>query len=139
MDERRPDTESDGSSDEESLPKASNETTEPDVPPPISDALSHVMERVLSRARRGVRRAIGAGRERLERRQAERDLEHFWMRLGKTAYRLVEAGELEHPALTKAMERIDILEQRIAEEERRAAASREEQRQSDLAGPEEGH
>jgi L-lysine 2,3-aminomutase len=82
----------------------------PEVPPPLSDTLEQVLRRIVYRGRQELRRATEASRDRVERRQARRDLEHFWVRLGKTAYHLVEAGEVDHPALRKAMTRIDDLE-----------------------------
>jgi hypothetical protein len=62
---------------------------------------------------RAVRRMMERGRSGLELRQLNKDLDHFWVRLGKTAYHLVVAGEIDHPALRKAMERIEELEGRI--------------------------
>jgi hypothetical protein len=70
-------------------------------------------ERVVRAVRRLVRQAAQSGRDRLELRQHEKDLEHFWIRLGKTARRLVEAGEIDHPALAQAIRRIDDLEAKI--------------------------
>src|SRR5690349_1134420 len=66
-----------------------------------------------SRMARAVRRIVERGRSGLERRQLHRDLDQFWVRLGKTAFRLVEAGEIDHPALRKAMDRIAELEGQI--------------------------
>ena len=80
---------------------------------PISEAVSSVLGRLIDRTRREFSRAASAGKNRLELRQLERDQEHFWVRLGKEAYHLVEAGEIEHPALRKAMGRIDDLQDRI--------------------------
>ena len=58
--------------------------------------------------------AVGVGRNQLRARALQRDLDHFWIRLGKTAWRLVEAGEVSHPALEKAVARIRELEEEIA-------------------------
>lgn len=81
--------------------------------PLFGDLIGRVFKRLARRSRAEFDRAAQSGKLRLELRQAQRDLDHFWMRLGRTASRLVEAGELDHPALRKAMERIDVLEARI--------------------------
>jgi hypothetical protein len=81
--------------------------------PAIGDLIGRVMRRFVQRGRDELDRAARTGRERLELRQLRRDLDHFWVRLGKTSYHLVHAGELDHPALRKAMARIDDLEARI--------------------------
>lgn len=92
-----------------------SEQAEPtDLSPLLGDLVTKALKRLVDRSRTGLRQAADTGRRRLELRQLDRDLEHFWMRLGKTTYHLVEAGELDHPALRKAMERIDELEARIA-------------------------
>ncbi len=57
----------------------------------------------MARGRTELDRAARSGRDRLELRQLNKDLDHFWVRLGKTARRLVEAGEIDHPALRKAI------------------------------------
>lgn len=81
----------------------------------LGDALVTVMKRVVRRGRSSLGRAAEAGRVALETRQKQKDLEHFWARLGKTAHHLVEAGEIDHPALRKAMDRIQLLEEELAE------------------------
>ncbi len=88
---------------------------EQQLQPILGDLLGRAVKRLVARGRRELGRAARTGRERLELRQAQRDLELFWVRLGKTAVRLVEAGEIDHPALRKAMARIDELEARIDE------------------------
>lgn len=89
---------------------------------PVSEVFSTLVNRLVFRGRRSLGRAARAGRTRLELRQLQRDRDAFWMRLGKTAYHLVEAGEIEHPALRKAMRRIDDLEGRIGALHARADA-----------------
>lgn len=81
--------------------------------PVLGEALSRVVRRLLNRGRAELGRAARSGRSQLELRQLEKDRDHFWVRLGKTASRLVEGGEIDHPALRKAMQRIDELEARI--------------------------
>ena len=68
---------------------------------------------LLHRGRRGIGRAADRSRVRLELRQLVRDRDAFWTRLGKTAYHLVEAGEIDHAALRRAMSRIAELDARI--------------------------
>jgi len=79
----------------------------------LNDTIGQVMRRLLSRGREELGKAADRGRTRLELRQLRSDRDHFWIRLGKTAYRLVESGEIDHPALHKAIGRIDELEDRI--------------------------
>lgn len=81
----------------------------------LGDALVHLMGRIARKGRASLGRAAEAGRVALETRQKQKDLEHFWARLGKTAHHLVEAGEIDHPALRKAMDRIEMLEEELAE------------------------
>ena len=81
--------------------------------PILQDALRGAIQRLIQGGRDGVQAAADASRTRLEIRQAHRDLEHFWIRLGKTTYHLAKADELDHPALVRAMEHIDDLEARI--------------------------
>jgi len=75
------------------------------------------MRRLVERGRFEMEKAANRGRLRLESRQLQRDRDHFWKRLGKEAYHLVEAGEVDHPALRKAMSRIDDLEERIRKQD----------------------
>ena len=89
---------------------------------PLGDLVSRAVKRIVGRGRAELGKAAKTGRERLELRQLQKDLDHFWARLGKTSRRLVEAGEIDHPALRKAMERIDELEQRIDQLRARAEA-----------------
>ncbi len=81
--------------------------------PLLGDLLARAVKRLVGRGRKELGKAAETGRQRLALRQHQKDLDHFWIRLGKTAARLVEAGEIDHPALRKAMERIEELESRI--------------------------
>lgn len=89
----------------------------PEPLPPLSETVRQLVRSLLARGRSRIGQAAERGRQRLELRQLRADRDHFWMRLGKTAYHLVEAGELDHPALRKAMERIDAIEAEIASHE----------------------
>lgn len=82
-------------------------------PPLLSDAMRRLFERIKRRGRSELHRAAATSRNKLELRQLNKDLDHFWVRLGKTSYHLVQGGELDHPALRKAMARIDELEAKI--------------------------
>lgn len=99
--------------DEKPVPEAKRDEPSPLETAPISEALGTVVRRILDRGRHEIERAAQQGRVRLELRALQRDRDQFWIRLGKTAYRLVESGELEHPAIRKAMKRLDDLERRI--------------------------
>ena len=57
-------------------------------------------------------------RQSLEKRQAQKDLKRLYWKLGKEVVALVEAGELDHPALLKRRERILQQLERIRLEER---------------------
>lgn len=96
--------------------------------PLLADALSAAVRRLLDRSRGEIERAARSGKQRLELRQLQKDLDHFWVRLGKTAYHLVRAGELNHGDLHRAMTRIDELEAKIDElrRERRAGGGHPE-------------
>jgi hypothetical protein len=86
--------------------------TAPDVPF-RAEGLAGWVSDLISRGRRGIGRAADRNRLRLEVRQLQKDRDAFWTRLGKTAYHLVDAGEIDHPALRKAMARIADLDARI--------------------------
>ena len=83
------------------------------IQPLIARMVGDALRRVLRRGRKEVDRAARTGKHRLELRQAQADLDHFWVRLGKTAYHLVQGGEIDHVALRRAMNRIDELERQI--------------------------
>jgi hypothetical protein len=82
--------------------------------PTVPDLLASLVRRAAARGRREIARAADAGRQQLELRQARADLDDFWIRLGRTAYRLSESGEIDHPAIARARTRIDELRDRIA-------------------------
>ena len=49
--------------------------------------------------------------------QLRRDREHFLLRLGEEAYRLIEAGQLNHPELDEAAGRVRTIDDKILEYE----------------------
>jgi hypothetical protein len=87
----------------------------PHLEPVLGDLVRRFIHKVVDRGRTELGRAARTGRSQLELRQLQKDLDHFWVRLGKTTARLVEGGEIDHPALRKAIQRIDELEARIDE------------------------
>jgi hypothetical protein len=87
----------------------------PDRDALLTGLLGTLVRQVADRGRARVGRQLRNTRHQLEVRQLKRDREHFWIRLGKTAYRLVEAGEIEHSALQKAIERIQAIDRQIEE------------------------
>jgi hypothetical protein len=68
--------------------------------------------------RHGIQSLRHEANTRLRRRTLRRDLDHFWIRLGKTAFRMVESGEVQHPGLEKAMQRIRDIEEEMQTLER---------------------
>ena len=83
--------------------------------PKFNTIFSELAEHAVSSAQHGIIRAAESGRSRLHERQLQKDLDHFWVRLGKTAFHLIEAGEIDHPALHKATNRIKSLEAELSE------------------------
>jgi hypothetical protein len=65
------------------------------------------------RVGRSMQRLLTRGRSEIEARQVKREIDVFWVRLGKTAFRLVEAGEIDHPALRRAIGHIEKLEAQL--------------------------
>jgi len=86
-----------------------------EVTPILADLVSTTLKRWVEAGRSELSRAARSSKQRLEIRQLRRDRDRFWIRLGKNAYRLTEGGEIDHPALRKAMARIDDLQARIEE------------------------
>lgn len=105
------------------------------IQPILGDLLSRAVRRLVHRSRAELGRAARTGRQKLAERQLQRDLDHFWMRLGKSAYHLVHAGELDHPALRKAMTRIDDLERQLDALRSASPAEPETDPSADLAPP----
>lgn len=91
---------------------------DPELVPLVGDLMRRAVKRLWRRSRAEVSRAAAVSKDALALRQKEADLDAFWRRLGRTAYHLVEAEEIDHPALRKAMERIDQLQTEIDEARR---------------------
>lgn len=60
-----------------------------------------------------VRWARTESEHRVRLRTLQRDLDFFWIRLGKTAFRLAESGEIQHVGLDRTLERIQALQDEI--------------------------
>ncbi|MCB9758724.1 MAG: hypothetical protein H6739_02695 [Alphaproteobacteria bacterium] len=97
----------------------------------LGPVLGEALERVFGVLRRQGRKRVGElarkGRERLDLFQARRDLDRLYQKLGRETVRLVEAGELTHPALQNRAERIrqqeELVREATAQEAAAAAAS----------------
>lgn len=81
--------------------------------PALNTLLSDALRRLLDEGKRGVQQAKEQGRSRIRMVALQRDLDAFWTRLGKVAYRLAQSGEIDHPALEKAVSHIDEIEQEL--------------------------
>ena len=77
---------------------------------PVADALQDAVTRLVDEGRRRLLQASADGRRLLEARQLLRERDRLCIRLGKTAHRLVEAGEIQHPALEKLVARVQALD-----------------------------
>lgn len=82
---------------------------------PLGDVLQDALRKLVHDSRDRILRVADDGRARLRVLQLQRDREAMWGRLGKTAYRLVEAGELSHPGLTKAIARLEAIDAELAD------------------------
>ena len=71
-----------------------------------ADWMTSFLKRLAQGGADGFEQFVEARRAQSAQKAAKRELNQFWIRLGKTAYHLSEAGELDHPAITKASERI---------------------------------
>lgn len=88
----------------------------PQEPPDKTvERLNAAVQAALERGRTGVRTATRGGRNAVQRYQLEAELDSFWARLGKLAYQLSESGDITHPGVDQAIERIRELEAKIAE------------------------
>lgn len=76
-----------------------------------------LMGKVLSRGKTELEKAARKGRDQLHLRQLKNDRDRLYQKLGKEARNLVDAGEIKHPGLQSAIERIVEMEGRIQEAE----------------------
>jgi len=81
----------------------------------LGDALGQVVRVALQRGRTEVGRAAVTGRSRLALRQLRSDRDAMLRKVGLEVLRLVEAGEVSHPGLLRASERIAELDAEIAD------------------------
>ena len=89
---------------------------DPKLPDPatrLPDVLQDALRKLVADSRERLLRAADDGRVLLRVRQLQRDRDALWGRLGKTAYRLVQSDEIDHPALRKAMSLVDDLDDEI--------------------------
>ena len=80
---------------------------------PTNDLLA----RILTRGRAEASKAAKKGRDMLHLRQMRLDRDRMYQKLGKEARLLLEGGELAHPGIARAVERIKEVEIRIEEQE----------------------
>ena len=81
------------------------------------DAVGDVLGKVLQLGRDGAARAARLGRERLTLRQLRADRDALYRKMGKEARELVEAAEIDHPGLRRAIVRVKEVEARIHDAE----------------------
>lgn len=84
-------------------------------PPKSSDATRELLGRLFERGKVEASRAAKLGREMLLLRQLRIDRDRMYQKLGKEARHLLEGGELSHPGIARAVERIKEIEQRLEE------------------------
>jgi hypothetical protein len=90
--------------------------------PALSDAMRQVFGVLRTHGRRQLEHLARRGRERLDLIQARRDLDRLHQKLGREVVSLVEAGELDHPALRQRAARIRAQEEVVREAERQQGA-----------------
>jgi hypothetical protein len=67
---------------------------------------------LLDKAKQAAEQAAAKAREGVEDVQAKRDLSQAYTELGKAAFELVESGELSHPGLEAAAQRVRAAQER---------------------------
>jgi hypothetical protein len=85
----------------------------PKPPSPLADVLQDALRRLLGEGQRRLTRAADDGRVMLRVRQLQRDRDALWVRMGKTAYHLMDDGEVQHVSLDKVREKIDALDDEL--------------------------
>jgi hypothetical protein len=81
------------------------------------EVVGDLLGRLFRRGRVEAEKAGRQARGRLTLRQLRADRDRMYQKLGKETLLLLEGGELAHPALARAVDRIRELEGRIHEEE----------------------
>lgn len=76
-----------------------------------------LLKQLLTRGRAEASKAAKKGREMLHLRQLRVDRDRMYQKLGKEARNLLEGGEIAHPGIARAVERIAEIEARITEQE----------------------
>lgn len=96
----------------------------PDSP---SDLPKQLLSAIESAAKSGLhqavdlgRVAVDAGRHQLELRQARRDLDAYYTRLGQVTFELAKDGKVLHPTISDAVDRIERAERLVADLEHQA-------------------
>ena len=83
----------------------------------VGEVVGDLLGRLFRRGKVEMERATRQARERLTLRQLRSDRDRMYQKLGKETRHLLEGGEIEHPGLRRAVERIKELEVRIQEQE----------------------
>ena len=91
--------------------------TPPSTSPTLTDVLQDAVRRLVVEGRERILRAADDSRTVMRVRTLQRERDAVLLRMGRTAWRLAQAGEVDHPALLKAMAHVDELEARIRDEE----------------------
>jgi len=83
------------------------------IPQNANEYLRSLVRTAVTFGSDGISQLLSTQRSRAEQRSTQKELEHFWIRLGKTAYHIHKDGGLDHPAIIKAAERIDKLKEEM--------------------------
>lgn len=94
---------------------------EPDGPRPTG--LSHLLGALARRGREELERAASQTRVRLDLRQLRRDREAMYAKVGREVRALLEGGEIQHPGLSRGVDRIREIEKKIADVESEMASA----------------
>ena len=68
--------------------------------------MNDFLDEFRKQAKASLSTVASASKRQLEKRQAQKDLQRLYWKLGKEVVTLVEAGEIQHPALEKRRNRI---------------------------------
>ncbi|MEC7241428.1 MAG: hypothetical protein VXW32_09325 [Myxococcota bacterium] len=68
--------------------------------------MNDFLDEFRKQAKASLSTVASASKRQLEKRQAQKDLQRLYWKLGKEVVTLVEAGEIQHPALEKRRKRI---------------------------------